>query len=445
MTDRPATNSRRALIVANSVYDDAGLAGLVSPAGDAADLGRVLADPETCGFDVEMVVEGSSMDVRRAVDDFLSDRDRADLLLLYFSCHGLKDEQGRLYFAARDTRRNRLPSTAIPAGFVNELLLACRSRRKVLILDCCYSGAFATGLRVKADPQVHTAAHFDARGLVVLTASDAAQYAFEGDVVRGAAARSAFTAALLTGLESGDADIDGDGLVSVDDAHEYVRYRLADQPHRQSPRKWEFDVQGRIVLARSARSADTIPVAAAPPAVLPPRPWQTADGPAIPVVRRPAWWASLALMTISTALASATLAWALANWAYDTLPDSYVTPSVADAVVAAVIAGCAWGVAYTVADTVGDRTSVRMREPFLRWARLLGTVAIPSGPRQFLRALAAAVPLNVGLALAVSGAIAALASPWLDWEGRKNLFQLTFIVLAALPVAAYLRRSKKPK
>ncbi|MEV7624026.1 hypothetical protein [Actinoplanes sp. NPDC089786] len=149
-------------------------------------------------------------------------------------------------------------------------------------------------------------------------------------------------------------------------------------------------------------------------------------------------------MAISTALASALLAWALVSWAYDTLPDDWVTPSVADAVVAAAIAGCAWGVAYTVAEVVGGRTSARRHEPFLRWARSLGTVAIPSGPRQFLRGLAESVPLNVGLALAVSGATAALASPWFDSEGRKHLFQLTFVVLATVPVAVYLRRSKRP-
>ncbi|MEV6637792.1 hypothetical protein AB0M54_44395 [Actinoplanes sp. NPDC051470] len=111
---------------------------------------------------------------------------------------------------------------------------------------------------------------------------------------------------------------------------------------------------------------------------------------------------------------------------------------------AAAIAGCAWGVAYTVAEVVGGRTSARRHEPFLRWAQSLGTVAIPSGPRQFLRGLAESVPLNVGLALAVSGATAALASPWFDSEGRKHLFQLTFVVLATVPVAVYLRRSKRP-
>lgn len=85
MTGPPAAGTRHALIIANSRYEDAGLAGLVSPAGDAADLARALAAPETCGFTVDTVLDGSSAEVRTAVDDFLSDRDRADLLLLYFS------------------------------------------------------------------------------------------------------------------------------------------------------------------------------------------------------------------------------------------------------------------------------------------------------------------------------------------------------------------------
>ncbi|MDP9814819.1 hypothetical protein J3R04_000789 [Spirilliplanes yamanashiensis] len=421
--------------MANAVYDDAGLAGLVAPAGDAAGLARVLADPEVCGFEVSVLVDGSSAEVRRAVDDFLAERERGDLLLLYFSCHGLKDEQGRLYFAARDTRRDRLPSTATPAGFVNELLLGCRSRRKVLVLDCCYSGAFATGLRVKSDPQVHTAAHFDARGMVVLTASDAAQYAFDGDAVRGSAARSAFTEALIAGLATGEADLDGDGLVSVDDAHEFVRRRLADLPQRQSPRKWEFDVQGRIVLGRSGRPAG----AAAPPAVLPPAP-----AGAEPVVRQPAWWGALAAAAAAAAGVSGLVGWVLARWAYGALPDEYVAPGVAGAALAAALAGGAWGAAYAVVGALGPPVRADGRGPFLRWARLLGTVVVPRKPRPFLRALAEAVPLNVAGTLAVCGALAALTHPALGAEGRERLFHLAFVVLTAVPLGAYLRRAAGP-
>jgi uncharacterized caspase-like protein len=395
-TTRPAAGARRALIVANSVYEDAGLAGLVSPATDASDLARALAAPDTCGFAVDTVVDASSAEVGHAIEDFLADRDRADLLLLYFSCHGLKDEQGRLYFAARNTRRNRLRSTAIPAGFVNELLLACQSRRKVLILDCCYSGAFAKGMQVKADPQMHTVEQFDARGLVVLTASDAAQYAFEGDAVQGSAARSTFTAALITGLDTGDADIDDDGMVSVDDAHEYVRRQLVGL-HHQSPRKWEFDVQGRIVLARSPRATSAVRPTSAPPALLPPIQSHTAGGLEASAIRQPVWWAALGLVLATTALVTLLASWWPVDWAYSALQTEYLASARASFVHAAA-AAAAWGFAYAVADAV----ELARRAPASRHCHCLLAYCMF---RSFC---------SVGLPLPVTGAAPPLPSgrPW---------------------------------
>jgi hypothetical protein len=448
MTGRPATGSRRALIVANSVYEDAGLAGLVSPATDATDLARALAAPDTCDFAVDTVIDASSTEVSYAVEDFLADRDRADLLLLYFSCHGLKDEQGRLYFAARNTRRNRLRSTAVPAGFVNELLLACQSRRKVLILDCCYSGAFAKGMQVKSDPQVHTVEQFDARGLIVLTASDAAQYAFEGDTVRGSAVRSAFTAALISGLDTGDADIDGDGMVSVDDAHEYVRRRLAGQPHHQTPRKWEFDVQGRIVLARSPRATPSPPSVSPPPAparpaLFPPIPSHATRGMVAPVIRQPVWWAALGLVVITTVLVTLLVSWWPVDWAYSALRTQYLGP-ILGSFAGAASAAAAWGIAYAVAgavETARRPAQIRWYEPHLRWLRILHALAFPTGPRQFLRAAAAAVPLNVLATLVVSNAIAAVGYALGGSDIRDRVFTLALTVLTAVPIGAYLRRS----
>ena len=48
---------------------------------------------------------------------------------------------------ARDTERDLLEATAISADFVSERMSQSRSRRIVLMLDCCYSGAFTAGLR----------------------------------------------------------------------------------------------------------------------------------------------------------------------------------------------------------------------------------------------------------------------------------------------------------
>ena len=75
----------------------------------------------------------------------LTERQPADLVLLHFSCHGLKDDAGELYLAATNTVPNRLASTAVDSVLVNRLMRRSRARRVVLLLDCCYGGAFERG------------------------------------------------------------------------------------------------------------------------------------------------------------------------------------------------------------------------------------------------------------------------------------------------------------
>ena len=390
MEATPHAERRRALVVANAVYDDDALGRLASPAQDAAALTRAL-EHESCGFEVSTVVDGGSGEVAEAVEGFLMDVERGDLLLLYFSCHGLKDEHGRLYFATRNTRRNRLRSTALPAAVVNDLLLGSRSRRKVLLLDCCYGGAFAKGLQVKADPSVHTADQFDARGLVVLTASDSTQYAFDGDVVRGAATPSRFTAVLVDGLSTGAADLDGDGFVTVDDAYDFLRRRLADEQLPQSPRKWEFDVAGHIVLGRTTAAPAT---ASGPPA--PPPPVLQRETPRVAARGRLAWWLGwLALLAVCVGST-----WTVTTWLSDWVASSSAIPSEnmpgEDALRwSAVLLAAAWAVAYAV--VAPPSTPVRWHGAWQPLVTAYRELVTPGGVAAFGRGLLAALPVNIVL------------------------------------------------
>ena len=103
---------RFALIVANGAYSDPKLSRLRSPTTDAEALARVLRDPEIGGFEVEFAVDEARG--RAAPEDrrVLLRAPRDDLLLLHFSCHGLKDDSGQLYFAATDTEVDQLDATA---------------------------------------------------------------------------------------------------------------------------------------------------------------------------------------------------------------------------------------------------------------------------------------------------------------------------------------------
>ena len=104
----PLPGPRLALVVATNTYTDPGLHQLRAPVRDADGLRQVLADPGIGGFAVTTVIDQSAHQVRLAIEDFLSGRGREDLLLVYLSCHGLLDARRRLYFAATDTRKDRL-------------------------------------------------------------------------------------------------------------------------------------------------------------------------------------------------------------------------------------------------------------------------------------------------------------------------------------------------
>ncbi len=246
--------NRSALIVAVSEYQDAGLRQLVAPAQDAEALARVLGDPAIGGFAVKTLLNQPSHQINREIEAFFANRAKEDLLLLYFSGHGVKDEEGRLYFATTDTDRKFLRTTAVAATLINDVMHYCRSRRQVLILDCCYSGAFARGMTYRADEAVGAGEYFrEGRGQFVLTASDALQYAFEGDDVSGEGVRSVFTHTLVRGLETGEADLDGDGAISCDELYDYLHGCVTDRMPQQKPRKWAFAVEGEIMIARNPR------------------------------------------------------------------------------------------------------------------------------------------------------------------------------------------------
>ena len=241
-----AAGARSALIVASYDYADPGLGQLHAPANDAQALEAVLRDPAIGGFEVRTLLNEPAHEVSLAVEEFFADRRPGDLLLMHFSCHGVKDEGGDLYFATSNTQLRRLGATAVGAEFVNRCMNRSRSRRIVLLLDCCYAGAFERGMTARAGSGVGIEAQFGGRGRAVITASSAMEYAFEGETLADTreAAPSVFTSALVKGLETGEADRDQDGLVALDELYDYIYDTVRAVTPHQTPGKWTFGVQG---------------------------------------------------------------------------------------------------------------------------------------------------------------------------------------------------------
>ena len=253
--------ARAALVVATAWHEDTQLARLFAPEEDAHAFASALRSPQLGGFDVQTLVNAEASTLRERIESFFHDgRQRSDTLLLYFSGHGVKDlDEGLLYFVASDTRTDRLRSTGVAASFVDDIIRTSPAQRKVLILDCCYSGAYGRSARPKSAGVNPVEELLGGHGRVVLTSSDAVQPSFE-QVQADGMTRSTFTRALVDGLVTGEADLDGDGHITVDELYEHTRRSIASDGSRQRPGKWAFDVEGDIVIARApARSEQADP------------------------------------------------------------------------------------------------------------------------------------------------------------------------------------------
>jgi ABC-type branched-subunit amino acid transport system substrate-binding protein len=240
-----------ALIIGTASYTDPTLTRLRAPGHDARDLAEVLGDETIGGFKVQTVLDAPANTIRRRVARFCADAGPHDLALVYLSCHGVLDDRGQLHYAAMDTERALLAATTVEATWLNQQLDSCRSRRQILILDCCHSGAFARGTKGTSDLGLRH--RFEARGRIVLTASRATEYAFEGDRIVGehTQASAVFTGALVEGLRSGDADRDGDGEITVTELYDYANRVVGSREERQRPGLWVVGGEGEIVIARN--------------------------------------------------------------------------------------------------------------------------------------------------------------------------------------------------
>ena len=178
-------------------------------------------------------------------------------MLLYFSGHGILDEAHGSTSPRRTRSVKRPRSTAVSADFVNELM------RRMPLASPGADARLLQQRRLRARDSRRAAAsapgeRFEGRGRVVITATDALQYAFEGGRVEGEAASSVFTSVLVDGLRSGRRGSERDGSVTLDELYDYVYGRVLDASPRQRPHKWAFGVEGQIVVARDGPGGNPV-------------------------------------------------------------------------------------------------------------------------------------------------------------------------------------------
>jgi hypothetical protein len=252
-----------AVIIGIDAYEKVSV--LRTAVSDARRLAEVLAGPQ--GFTVHPpLLDARGADLRTLLRETLPRLVAADdRVLVYFAGHGIAadgDDGPAGYLVPADADPHDV-ATLLPMTELQDALQALPCRHLLLVLDCCFSGAFQWASRSRAigtvmpkriykerfdrfvlDPawQVITSAAYDQK------ATDVLHGRATGD--RGVSAtpagelHSPFAHALFDAL-AGDADMrtgrDGDGVITATEVYSYVRDRVepetlaAGQRLRQTP------------------------------------------------------------------------------------------------------------------------------------------------------------------------------------------------------------------
>ena len=193
----------------------------------------------------------ATRDKIRDVKKLLMQSQVNDEVVIFFAGHGLLDERQNYYFATADIDFENPSAVGLPYSDIENLLEGISARKKLLLMDTCHSGEVdqeeietkainslsqsavtARTFRGPQRPNKNRLSSSSSRrlleglfadlrrgtGAVVISAAGGAEFAIESREWRN----GVFTYAVLDGLKSGKADVDGDGQVRVSELRDHV-------------------------------------------------------------------------------------------------------------------------------------------------------------------------------------------------------------------------------
>jgi Caspase domain len=241
MTALPDAGRSRAVLIGASSYRH--LENLPAVANNLIGFRDVLIDPALGGWRADrcaIVAESSSREVSRALREHAEAAE--DTLLVYFAGHGRTGARNELYLCLPDTDLDELWPTALPYEQLREVFADSRALKKVVILDCCFSGR---ALADQAGEGESVIGQVGIEGTYILTATAANAVALAPPGAR----YTAFTGTLLDLLQAGIPG--GPELITFAALFPHLKFALTSRglprPHQQGS-----DTISHLALTRNS-------------------------------------------------------------------------------------------------------------------------------------------------------------------------------------------------
>lgn len=243
MAGLPDPNASRVVLIGTAQYESPQLPDIPAVRNNLSALAEALRSPRVWGVPHGScaVVADPATNVEMLDPVAVAAQEATDTLILYYTGHGLVDsKRGDLHLALTTTNPGRMYS-AVPYGNVRDLLLDSRAARRIVILDCCYSGRAIGAL---ADPATTVVDEASAEGTYILAAAAENKIALAppGEPF------TAFTGELLGVFQQG---IPGkDELLDLDTIYGHVLSTMRERA-RPLPQKRDRNTAGLISIVRN--------------------------------------------------------------------------------------------------------------------------------------------------------------------------------------------------
>ena len=227
--------ARKALLIGTSQYLE-GFKPLKSATHDVSALAKLLNNPEIGRFDeVQVETDLESSILAEKIETWYLGHGKDDFVLLFLVGHGVKDADRKLHFAATNTKKVReklITTTAIAASDVSRWMGGSKAKRQIVILNCCFSGAFGD-LVPMDEGAIDVDEAIWAEGRVVMTSTSSMAYAFER-LIGGEL--SVYGHYLEEGLRTGAAAATDSDEITIDRLHQYVSRKVQEEAPSMVPK-----------------------------------------------------------------------------------------------------------------------------------------------------------------------------------------------------------------
>ena len=278
--------NKQAVVIGVNEYRDKQIPELFGAVNDATEVRRRLVEFGDFEVPDEHFLtnrRASAEAIRKAMSDIFWRPDPADLVLFYFSGHGLEDSYHNGYIAPYDMFSDEPYINGINMEELKKLVLRSLNKQcVVVILDCCFSGISTKGEKDIPDVSGAFDGYFQdvgqaGEGRIIIASSGEDQKSREIELPllpgQDPLTHGIFTYHLITGMDGKAAN--DSGIITLDRLYNYVENQLAvsnQKPHFYAAstsqlekiqiaiasQKFKSFIEGNLALAKENLQAATI-------------------------------------------------------------------------------------------------------------------------------------------------------------------------------------------